>query len=434
MYYRILIFAFFVTFLGCSGNEHVPSEEEKDWSLVIQEHLLSKSNLVYDNDTLLASDEVINYYQQNDYLPVWTNNKGLNEQGEILLALVDSAYDHGFFPEMFHQSEIQKHLDSSVADAEFILSNAFYLYITHIQEGCIDSTNYSYVWKKDSIDFSIEDEINLIRNGEKRVDSAILERAPKFWEYQQLQKGLASFLDEYELDTNHYEIPSIKDDSAACYNRTREVLIARGFIDSTAAESDSLFLLALQSFQELNGLKNDAVVGKWTSRALENSHMDRFYQAAISMEKWRWKNAYPKRYIRVNIPEFTLYFFNGDTLKSKHRVVVGAYATQTPEFHATMRRMVTNPFWHVPYSISSTEILYGAKKDSAYFSKRGYKIFKNGTEVNPDNVDWSSIRQNNFPYKVRQNGGSGNSLGRIKFLFPNSHFVFIHDTPQNDYL
>ena len=101
----------------------------------------------------------------------------------------------------------------------------------------------------------------------------------------------------------------------------------------------------------------------------------------LSLEKWRWKKDYPERYIRVNIPEFTLYFVNGDTVKRKHRVVVGAYATQTPEFHATMRRMITNPFWHVPYSISSTEILYGAKKILIISVKEDTKFFKAETKL-----------------------------------------------------
>lgn len=429
MYYRILIFCLFVTLLGCSDSEHTPSEEELSWSSELSVHFDTITDLVYGEDTLLASKEVLSFYKSNAFLPVWTVKNGLTEQGKILMEMVDSSYDHGFLPAMFHQSEIHKSIDSSLADAEVMLTNAFYLYITHIQEGCIDSTRYSYVWKKDSIDFSIEEELNLVRNG-TRVDSVILRHAPAFWEYQQLQKGLADFLDQSQLDTTHFTIPSIKDDSVACYERSKEALLAYGFIDSTTAKNDSLFLVALQAFQRLNGLKDDAVVGKWTSRALEKNQLERFYQAAISLEKWRWKASYPDRYIRVNIPEFTLYFYNGDTLKSKHRVVVGTYATQTPEFRATMRRMVTNPFWHVPYSIASTEILYGARKDSSYFSKKGYKIFKNGGEVDPKTVNWSDINQWNFPYKVRQDGGSGNSLGLIKFLFPNPHFVFVHDTPS----
>lgn len=428
MFYRVLIFAFFVTLLSCSGEERVWTEAELGWSEIISNKFDSTEALVYEDDTLLAGKEVLNFYKEQGFLPIWTSKNNLTTPGSTMLNLVDSSYDHGFLPEMFHAEQIHKNLDSSFADVEMLLSNAFYLFITHIQEGCIDSSDYSYVWKKDSIDFLIEDELNRVVSGEP-VDSVIIGHAPVFRDYQQLQKGLARFLDTYQLDTNQFIIPSIKDDSAACYDKTKEVLMAHGFADSLDLQTDSIFIERLKAFQKINGLKDDAVVGKWTSRALEKSNMDRFYQAAVSLEKWRWKSAYPDRYIRVNIPEYSLYFYNGDTLKAKHRVIVGAYATQTPEFHATMRRMVTNPFWHVPYSISSTEILYAARRDTAYFGKKGYKLFKSGNQVDPTTVDWSKIKQWNFPYRVRQDGGSGNSLGRIKFLFPNPHSVFVHDTP-----
>lgn len=426
---RILILTLFVTMWGCSGSSEEPSEEEINVSQLLKEKFSNTETLVYEMDTLLANQEVLSYYSDNEYLPIWTTKTDLSESGKEMLTLVDDAYDYGFLPEMFHANTIHKMADSSLLDAEMLLTNAFFLYATHISLGCIDSSDYTYTWKKDSLNYSLTEELDRVKNGESVTD-IITEHQPQYWDYLQLQKGLAAFLDSFDLDTNRYEIPAFKEDSVACYEVANEALMGHYFLDSTNFEDDSVFIDRLKAFQLVNGLKDDAIVGKWTGRALAKSNMDRFYQAALSLEKWRWKKSYPERYIRVNIPEFALFFVNGDTVKRKHRVVVGAYATQTPEFHATMRRMITNPFWHVPYSISSTEILYGAKKDSAYFSKRGYKVFQSGTEVDPSSVNWSEVSRGNFPYKIRQNGGGGNSLGRIKFLFPNVHSVFIHDTPS----
>lgn len=426
---RILILALFVTLSACSEVSNELSVEEKDMSELLKKKFESVNTLVYNGDTLMANTEVLAYYSAVGYAPVWTNPTTLNENGEAFIALIDNAYDYGLMPEMFGASTLHKMKDSSLTDTEVLLSNAFFLYTTHINLGCIDTSDYSYVWKKDSLDFSLTEELDRVRTGEN-VEDVITSHQPQYWDYLQLQKGLVAFLDSFDLDTSHFEIPPFKEDSIACYKVANEALQAHYFIDSLSAADDSLFINRLKAFQLVNGLKDDAIVGTWTGRALAKSNMDRFYQAALSMEKWRWKKSYPNRYIRVNIPEFSLYFVDSNTVKSKHRVVVGAYKTQTPEFQATMRRMVTNPFWHVPYSISSTEILYGARKDSAYFNKRGYKIFKSGEQVDPKTVDWSSVRQGNFPYRVRQNGGGGNSLGRIKFLFPNVHSVFVHDTPS----
>jgi murein L,D-transpeptidase YcbB/YkuD len=383
-------------------------------------------------DTLLASTEILTYYKDNDFNPIWVNETSLNSQGEAMFELMKNAFDYGLLPEMFHLSTFNTVKDSSLVDAEILLSNAFLLFSAHVSVGCIDSMTYQYTFRKDSVKFDLVNELHNVSTG-VNVKELIDKKQPKYWEYQQLQLGLIKFLDQYPLDTSHFIIPNFKDDSTLCYEITKKALIAHGFLDSIQVKSDSLFIEQLKVFQRVNGLLDDAIVGKWTGKALEMSNTDRFLQAALSLEKWRWKINLPTKYIRVNIPEYTLYFIDSAAVKRKHKVVVGTYDTPTPEFHATLKRMVTNPYWHVPYSISSTEILYGAKKDTGYFEKRNYKLFKNNKEVDPKSVDWSKIRQNNFPYRVRQEGGASNSLGLLKFLFPNEHSVFVHDTPSKRY-
>jgi len=427
--YYILFFGLFVSLQGCGEISRELSEEEVALSVELKNKFEKVNELIYDNDTLLAQSEVLSYYQERDFAPVWITKTGFNENGELMYEMINDCRDYGFLPEMFSFAQIEKARQSSVHDAELLLTNAFMLYATHISVGCIDTTDTSYTWKKDLIEFDLNTQLDDVASG-SNVREIITAHQPDFWEYQQLQAGLADFLDQYPLDTLEFDIPAFKDDSVKCYEVAHQALLGHAFIDSTVSKEDTVFIERLKEFQRVNGLLDDAIVGKWTGRALNKSNQDRFYAAALSLEKWRWKEAYPDKYIRVNIPEFTLYFVDSNEVKRKHRVVVGAYGTQTPEFHATMERMVTNPFWHVPYSIASTEILYGAKKDSNYFSKKGYKVFQNGAQIDPKTVDWSAVGQNSFRYKVRQDGGGSNSLGRIKFLFPNSHFVFIHDTPS----
>ncbi|MFT4603236.1 MAG: murein L,D-transpeptidase YcbB/YkuD [Arenicella sp.] len=426
---NILNLALFVSLVSCGGNSRELSEEEVAVSEELKTKFSGVNELIYESDTLLAATDVLDYYKKRDFTPVWITKTGFTESGDIMFDLVHNSRDHGLMPEMFHFEQLTKASESEILDAEVILSNAFMLFITHVDVGCIDTTDMSYVWKRDLIDFDLAEELDRVAKGESPVD-IIKEHQPDFWEYEQLQVGLAKFLDEYELDSNHYDIPAFKEDSVICYAEAHKALMGHNFIDSTITNQDSAFIEKLKEFQKVNGLLDDAIVGKWTGRALNKSNDDRFFSAALCLEKWRWKEAYPETYVRVNVPEFTLYFVDSNEVKRKHRVVVGAYATQTPEFQATLKTMVTNPFWHVPYSIASTEILSGARKDTAYFGKRGYKIFQNGDQVDPKTVNWSDVGQNSFRYKVRQDGGGGNSLGRIKFLFPNPNFVFIHDTPS----
>ncbi|MEZ4922468.1 MAG: L,D-transpeptidase family protein [Crocinitomicaceae bacterium] len=425
-----------VSLMGCSGKSRELTEEEIQISEELRSRFETSDQLIYNSDTLLASKEVLDYYNNNDFAPIWIGKTSLTNEGNKMLELIENSKDHGLLPEMYHYELIDQMKDTSLLDAEMMLTNAFFLMTTHVDVGCVDPVTYQYVWKKDSLDYDLAAELDKVKDGSP-VDEVIFSHEPVFWDYHQLQAGLEKFLDEYPLDTNHYKIPAFKEDSVKCYHAAHEALIGHAFMDGSIGLQDSVFIEELKKFQKTNGLKDDAIVGKWTGYSLEHSNLDRFYHAALSLEKWRWKKKYPEKYIRVNIPEYTLYFVDSNQVKRKHRVVVGAYATQTPEFHAKMERMVTMPFWHVPYSIASTEILAGARKDTNYFDKRGYKVFAGGQQIDPTSVDWSSVKQSSFTYRVRQDGGGGNSLGKIKFLFPNEHSVFLHDTPskglfQND--
>jgi murein L,D-transpeptidase YcbB/YkuD len=138
------------------------------------------------------------------------------------------------------------------------------------------------------------------------------------------------------------------------------------------------------------------------------------------MDKWRRvAHNLPKEYIFVNIPGYEAYVVNSDTLVETHRVVVGKPANKTPEIISRINIVVINPDWSVPYSIIKNEM---RGKSHSYLSK--YNIYQNGERVSPGNIRWG---QN---IRMVQPPGANNALGYIKFLFPNSHSVYLHDTPS----
>ncbi len=427
----ILVGVVLVTVLSCNSESVAEEETRIKLSGLIESRLKGEDWSLLKSDTLTSELLTLQFYQSSEFEPLWINDSALNTKGEELLKLIENSRSYGLLPDFYNYNLIEKLLPDSLIEVELLLTNSFYLLTTHLNSGFIDGEGLKVDWLKDSLNFDHDKVLSSIKSGESVTDQ-ILELQPDFWEYQQLQKGLMSFVNNYPIDTVRYEIPGIKEDSAICYDAARKALLGHHFLTETEAEDDSVFIERLKMFQEKNGLKPDAVVGKWTSRMLNKSNDDRFYQAALSLEKWRWKakDTIPERRVWVNIPAYTLKVIDNNKIIRKHRVVVGAYTTQTPEFHASMKRMVTNPFWFVPYSIASTEILYGIKKDSSYLENRGYKIFRDGAEVDSKTVNWDEVGQTNFRYHVRQNGGGGNSLGKIKFLFPNEHSVFIHDTPS----
>lgn len=246
--------------------------------------------------------------------------------------------------------------------------------------------------------------------------------------YVSLSKGYLAFVDSFPLVKDTFSIESIKYDTIAAWNKTRTALVNKGYLNDSITDSLQIDL-ALKKFQLANGLKDDGVIGKFTAKCLNESNHNKALRIILAMQKIKFQRTYPKKFIRINIPEYTLRYYADDTLRSSHNIVVGKEGNQTPELESSMRKIVVYPYWNVPYSISSKEILPSVKRSVSYLDKHHYKVYKKGEPVDPYSVNWKGIRTNAFPFKVIQDPGRHNSLGIIKFDFYNKHSVYFHDTP-----
>lgn len=193
-------------------------------------------------------------------------------------------------------------------------------------------------------------------------------------------------------------------------------LISRGdSIVLTSTVYDSLTVEGLKNFQRRHGLHPDGVVGKGAVTALNRTPHERVRTLLVNMERLRWV---PERtapdLLLVNIPEFRLHVFEADTEAWSMDVVVGNSATRTVIFSDTLSRIVFSPTWSVPMSIVRNEILPEIAKDPGYLASKGMTI-TGGSAALPS---------------IIQLPGAGNALGRVKFIFPNDHSIYFHDTPS----
>ncbi|MDR1951752.1 MAG: L,D-transpeptidase family protein, partial [Bacteroidales bacterium] len=175
----------------------------------------------------------------------------------------------------------------------------------------------------------------------------------------------------------------------------------------------------------------------------------------VNLERWRWNSLLPDtgKVVYVNIPAFEMIVFTGNSARMTSKVCVG---TKRPKTHAmlyqehlknpkttvkprhhetpilkdTIRYMVLNPDWRVPSSIARNTVLKNIQKDSNYLSKMGYLVYQGNVLIDPNSVDWQSMTSDNFPYHLEQSAGEQNAMGRMKFMFPNQHAVYLHDTPS----
>lgn len=148
----------------------------------------------------------------------------------------------------------------------------------------------------------------------------------------------------------------------------------------------------------------------------------------------------PKRlgskYILVNIAKFELLLIDNGQEVFHSRAIVGLPERQTPVLSAQMSHLVLNPNWDVPHSIAVRDLLPKIKADPGYLRRNGYLLLQGWlheeTIVDPDSIEWAKIDEHNFVYHLRQRPSNSNALGKIKFVFPNDQYIFIHDTPQKE--
>jgi murein L,D-transpeptidase YcbB/YkuD len=181
---------------------------------------------------------------------------------------------------------------------------------------------------------------------------------------------------------------------------------------------------AIKTFQKSVSLQGDGIIGPATRAVLSRDASDKIAAVIANMEEWRWMpRSLGATHILVNVPAFSIALTQDDRTVFEDRVVVGTPNLQTPIFSKDMTTIVLRPQWYLPNSIKLTKLLSGRSLES-----QGYVIKRNGRTVSSSQVNWANA--NLSAYTVYQPSGSDNALGLVKFLFPNKHSVYLHDTPS----
>lgn len=217
----------------------------------------------------------------------------------------------------------------------------------------------------------------------------------------------------------------------------RRRLIATEDIPGGVAADEYLFDEELNNavirFQKRHGLMIDSIVGRETVRALNVPVEKRISQIEANLERFRNIKDLGERYICINIADFELKVIEHGNSVMSMKVIVGKQYWNSPLFSSQLTHVVFNPSWYVPTSIAVEEILPKIKEKPDYPNKEGIKVFskeKNRLkEINTASINWADVTAENFRYKLVQVPGIKNPLGKLKFLFPNEYFVYLHDTP-----
>jgi murein L,D-transpeptidase YcbB/YkuD len=403
---------------------------------------------------LFAKSEIYKFYNDRLFAQAWSEDRKLTELAyELRFEIMQSKFD-GLNPQDYHlnlinifftqfeeneKQAIPNELED-LADVDLLLSDAFFHLAAHLEIGKVDPQTLQGDWhiKPKSMKVSYS-ELLASALGKNQIRQTLETLYPNLIIYKKGREVIRSLDEILKHDTLNWKPVKISKtikvgETNGGVPNLRERLAFWEYLKEYEVEDekeyDSMMFAAVRKFQERNGLEPDGAMGKNTINALNQSPADLIGKAAVNLERLRWlpDTLRDVEIIVVNIANYQLDYLEGrDTLFSA-RVIVGKKYHESPIFSSTMSYIVFSPYWNLPTSIVRNEVMPAVRKNPNYLSQKNMEVVTfSGKSVDPNMVDWSG---RSIPYMVRQKPGPNNSLGLVKFMFPNEHSVYIHDTPS----
>jgi len=392
-------------------------------------------------ETAASDRDIAAFYRDRGYAPIWTGSTAADKaRRQALFDALESAPVHGL-PRYgaYDADKLMRLLQSAhtvreIGRAEVALSKAFLSYARDVQTGVIvpsnaDSGIVRQVPYRDRLSYLV----NLIESDPHGFMKSL---PPQSREYIRLMKERMRLQKVMERGGWGPSVPGRTLEPGAqgeAVVKLRNRLIAMGYMERSATRTyDAEVQRAVQQFQADHGLETDGVAGSSTVSALNVPARERLKSVIIAMERERWLNRdLGKRHVLVNLTDFSAKIVDEGKVTFRTRSVVGAVSTdrRSPEFSDVMEHMIINPTWHVPRSIAVNEYLPQMQRDP-YAASHLRLVDGSGRVVPRSAVNFSQYTRNTFPFNIKQPPSNSNALGLVKFMFPNRHNIYLHDTPS----
>jgi len=368
------------------------------------------------------------FYRSREFKYVWYNRNGLIEPAHALIAKIEDEETEGLkmkipyrddYLYLFQYNDSVKTVGPMVrpdVSTELMLTAQYFNYVQNVWVGAesVKAQGLQWYLPTKKLDYAALLEENL-----KQGDFESMEGSAVIGQYTGLKKALAQYR-EIEKSGNAPLIPSLKKNQTLRLNDSSEVVWAiRKRLEQlgyTINDSDSTRFTtelagAVSRFRAAHGYSPDSTVNSTIVAELNVPAKKRIESIMVNMERFRWVplEIRDQEFLFVNIPAFKLQHYVDGKVEWDCDVVVGTPMTKTVIFNGQMQYIVFSPYWNVPQSIIKNEIIPGMRRDPNYLAKH--------------RMEWNNGN-------VRQKPGPSNSLGLVKFLFPNSNNIYLHDTPS----
>ncbi len=440
---NFIIVAALVLVFPAHANAQVSSEERIQY---LSEQLLLGAEVSLAGATLASTHIIPEFYARRAFKPAWSGDTRIDE----FIRLLGRAEEEGLDPADYNHSELEvligryraaRDNDNLRAEVDVLLTESLSRYGYHLIFGKVNPADLDENWNW-SRSLGGTDPVAVIQQA---IDAeSVGTFIDNYLERGRIYNRVKSILAEYRalkekggwplissgptlrLGMNDERIPLV-----------RERLAITGDLPGSADSRSSNFGEALQQgveqFQYRHNLDQDGVIGPQTLAAMNVTVDERIDQIRVNLERIRWVvRDLEDEFVVTNIAAFRTFLIRDREVIWSARSQVGRYYRQTPVFKGQMKYLQFNPTWTVPPGILSKDILPRVLQDPAYLATKNMDLVdRDGSKVDPATVDWSQYVGGRLPpYQFVQRPGPTNALGRVKFIFPNSHFVFLHDTPS----
>ena len=399
------------------------------------------------------------FYQSYGYSLPWVRGMEPTRQAQQVIAILKNADQEGLFAEDYDGSRWGDRVaklkptarQPSEADAvrfDAALTVCVMRYVSDLHIGKVNPKHFGFGFDIEAKKYDLPGFLKKDVVDASDVAGIMAQVEPPYPGYRRTIKALQTYL-ELAKEYDGEPLPAVKGtiapgDSYPGVPRLIRFLRLVGDLPAGAnvPEDETIYqgplVDAVKSFQSRHGRDPDGRIGAQTLADLNVPLKQRVRQMQLTLERWRWMpDAYQKAPIVVNIPEFRLRAYDEKfKIALTMNVVVGkAYDHSTPVFEEKMAYVVFRPYWNVPYSIAKAEYLSRVARDPDYLSKKGFEVVNSRQEVVTSGTVTSDVLEQLRAGKLflRQAPGPKNSLGLVKFIFPNDYSVYMHDTPAQEF-
>lgn len=401
----------------------------------------SRDQFIQNSETLSKpgiwdANAVKKLYALNEYRLLWTGNKMTAQRDTLLSLLAESEAfglnekDYQFeFIKNYRSGRIKLINISDTVNAEIHFADAALHFFNDILSGNKPPVlGYDALHYKPSYDIAQLLYTHYQDNNFRQWLTEANDRSPEIGSIIQKLQWM-----QKEISQKDFADINVNDKKTSVVNRQ---LIGRlcqlGLLDSTKVLSEPQLKQKIKIAQQSFDLLSDGVLRSTFLEELNIPLDTRVNQLIASLNYYRWLQCFrqEQKVIVVNIPAAYLKVYGKDTVILQMKMIVGKKATPTPTLLGIADEVVLYPYWHVPYSIATKELLPVIKRNIAFLEQGNYQVLNsNGKVMDPYKINWRILSRSYFPYIIRQGTGCDNSLGLLKINFYSPFGVYLHDTP-----